>query len=141
MSHENPAAAKLLIWATNRKKIFPRLHRLICVLLNSDVFCQLPKGLVFPHPYGVIIHSETVIGENTVVMQQVTMGGKNLIDSIGAPTLGNHCYVGAGAKILGTVKVGNHVTIGANTVVTKDIPDGCVVVGVNQILKKKITAP
>lgn len=135
MTIENPAAAKLLIWATKRKNTFPRLHRLICVLLGSDVFCILPKGIVFPHPYGVIIHSETVIGEHTIVMQQVTMGGKSLINPNGAPTLGSNCYIGAGAKILGAVKIGNNVTIGANAVVTKDIPDGVVVVGVNQVLK------
>jgi serine O-acetyltransferase len=136
MTIENPAAAKLLIWATKRKKNYPRLHRLICVLLNSDIFCQIPNGFVLPHPYGVIIHSETIIGENTIVMQQVTMGGKSLINPTGAPTLGNNCYVGAGAKILGPVKIGHHVTIGANAVVTKDIPDNSVVVGVNQILKQ-----
>lgn len=136
MTIENPAAAKFLIWATKNKKSYPRLHRLICVLLNSDVFCQIPKGLIFPHPYGIIIHSETIIGESTIVMQQVTMGGKSLINPNGVPTLGHNCYIGAGAKILGPVKIGNHVTIGANAVVTKDVPDGCVVVGVNQILQK-----
>lgn len=136
MNIENPAAAKLLIWATKRKNSYPRLHRLICVILNSDVFCQIPDGLILPHPYGVVIHSETIIGENTIVMQQVTMGGKSLINPTGAPTLGNNCYVGAGAKILGSVKIGNHVTVGANAVVTKDVPDNCVVVGVNKILKE-----
>jgi serine O-acetyltransferase len=134
---QNPAAAKLLIWATKQKNTFPRLHRFICVLLNSDVFCKIPNGLIFPHPYGIIIHSQTVIGENTIVMQQVTMGGKSLVEPTGAPTLGNNCYVGAGAKILGAVRIGNYVTVGANAVVTKDVPEGSVVVGVNQILKKQ----
>ncbi|MDP2071653.1 serine acetyltransferase [Methylotenera sp.] len=136
MNIENPAAAKLLIWATKRRKTYPRLHRLICVVLGSDVFCSIPRGIVFPHPYGIVIHSETVIGDNTIVMQQVTMGGKSLIDPVGAPILGDNCYVGAGAKILGPVRIGNNVTIGANAVVTKDIADGNVVVGVNQILEK-----
>lgn len=136
MNIKNPSSAKLLIWATKNKKKLPRFHRLICVLLGSDVYCRIPKGLILPHPYGVIIHSETVIGEDTVVMQQVTMGGKNWNNPSGVPTLGRSCYVGAGAKILGPVKIGNQVTIGANAVVTKDVPDSCVVVGVNQILKK-----
>lgn len=136
MSIQNPATAKLLIWATKRKNTFPRLHRLICVLLNSDVFCQMPEGLIFPHPYGIIIHSATVLGKNTIVMQQVTMGGKSLINPSGLPVLGDNCYVGAGAKILGAVNIGDGVTIGANAVVTKDVPDGSVVVGVNQVIKK-----
>lgn len=136
MNIENPASAKLLIWATKRRKTYPQLHRLICVLLGSDVFCSIPRGIVFPHPYGIVIHSETVIGDNAVVMQQVTMGGKSLIDPVGVPTLGDNCYIGAGAKILGPVRIGNNVTIGANAVVTKDIADGNVVVGVNQILEK-----
>ena len=105
-------------------------------MLGSDVYCSMPLGIVFPHPYGIVIHSETVIGENTIVMQQVTMGGKSLINPAGAPALGDNCYVGAGAKILGQVKIGNKVTIGANAVVTKDIPDGSVVVAFNQILEK-----
>jgi serine O-acetyltransferase len=136
MSIENPAAAKLLIWATKRRITYPRLHRIVCIMLGSDVYCSMPLGIVFPHPYGIVIHSETVIGENTIVMQQVTMGGKSLINPRGAPALGENCYVGAGAKILGQVKIGNKVTIGANAVVTKDIPDGSVVVGFNQILEK-----
>lgn len=136
MNIENPSSAKLLIWATKNKNKLPRLHRLICVLLGSDVYCRIPKGLVLPHPYGVIIHSETVIGENTIVMQQVTMGGKSWSNPSGVPTLGDFCYVGAGAKILGPVKIGNQVTIGANAVVTKDVPDGSIVVGANQIINK-----
>ena len=134
MKLENPAAAKLLIWAARGKRSRPRLHRLGWVLLNSDVFCDLPDGIIFPHPYGVIIHSQAVIGENTTVMQQVTIGGKSLTESEGAPRLGRGCYVGAGAKILGPVTIGDNVTIGANAVVTRDAPDGCVVVGANQIL-------
>lgn len=132
----NPSAAKLLIWATMKKEKFPRLHRLICVLLNSDVFCQIPDGLVFPHPYGIIIHSKALIGQNTIIMQQVTIGGKNWNDPVGVPKIGNNCYIGAGAKILGDLQIGNNVTIGANAVVTKDIPDGSAVVGANQILIK-----
>jgi serine O-acetyltransferase len=135
---ENPIAAQLLIWATNRRKQFPRLHRLICVFLGSDVFCIIPEGILFPHPYGIVIHSETKLGKGCVVMQQVTMGTKSILNSIGAPTLGDNCSVGAGAKILGAVKIGNHVTIGANAVVTKNIPDGAVVVGVNQILNRTL---
>ena len=133
---ENPTAAKILIWATKHRRKFPRLHRFICVLLGSDVFCEIPEGLVFPHPYGIVIHSGTVLGIKTIVMQQVTMGGKYHEGTVGAPTLGNGCYIGAGAKILGAVVIGNQVIIGANAVVTKNIPDGAVVVGVNQLLKK-----
>lgn len=134
MKVENPAAAKLLIRAARGKRRRPRLHRLVCVLLNSDVFCDLPDGIAFPHPYGVMIHSQAVIGENTTVMQQVTIGGKSVTKPDGAPTLGRGCYVGAGARILGPVRIGDNVTIGANAVVTRDAPDGGVVVGANQIL-------
>jgi serine O-acetyltransferase len=136
MKTTNPSAAKLLIWATKNCKSFPRLHRVICIFLNSDVFCQIPSGLTLPHPYGIIIHSKALIGENTTIMQQVTIGGKNWNDPVGVPVIGNNCYIGAGAKILGAVKVGNNVTIGANAVITKDVSDGCVAVGVNQIVKK-----
>jgi serine O-acetyltransferase len=71
---ENPAAAKLLIWVTKRRKKFPRLHRIVCVFLGSDVFCEIPEGTLFPHPYGIVIHSETKLGKNSVVMQQSQWG-------------------------------------------------------------------
>lgn len=77
---------------------------------------------------GVVIHNNTIIGDNCHIDQNVTIGGTS--KKVEVPVLGNNVYVGAGAKILGPIKIGNDVVIGANAVVVKDVPDNCLVVGV-----------
>ncbi|WP_285959077.1 serine O-acetyltransferase [Thomasclavelia spiroformis] len=80
---------------------------------------------IFPHGlYGIIISKNAKIGKNCTIFHQVTIGeGKD-----GAPCIGNNCYIGAGAKIIGKIKIGNNVKIGANCVVIEDIPDNSIVV-------------
>ncbi len=82
------------------------------------------------HGQGVVIGETAEIGNNVIIYQGVTLGGTNLENKKRHPTLGNNIIVGAGAKILGPVKIGNNVKIGANSVIIKDIPDNSVVVGV-----------
>ncbi|WP_066389188.1 serine O-acetyltransferase [Neobacillus mesonae] len=77
---------------------------------------------------GVVIHYKTVIGKNCVIGPGVTIGGTS--GKEGAPILGDNVALGTGCKILGPVKVGDNVVIGANSVVTKDVPDNCMVVGI-----------
>ena len=70
------------------------------------------------------------IGRNCVIFHQVTIGSNTLSDSkkCGAPIIGDNVYIGCGAKIIGSVRIGNNVRIGANCVVTNDVPDNCTVV-------------
>ncbi|TFG18560.1 MAG: serine O-acetyltransferase [Promethearchaeota archaeon] len=82
------------------------------------------------HGSSVVIGETTIIGKNVTLYQGVTLGGTSLERKKRHPTLGDNIIVGAGAKILGPVTIGNNVRIGANSVVTKDIPNDCVVVGV-----------
>ena len=85
----------------------------------------------FPHGLnGIFISQEAVIGKNCVIFQQVTIGSNTLKghSKSGSPVLGDHVYIGAGAKIIGKVKIGANVRIGANAVVVKDIGDNCTVV-------------
>lgn len=80
---------------------------------------NLPHGL-----NGIIVSHNAVIGRNCTIFHQMTIGeGKN-----GAPTIGDHVLIGAGAKIIGNVHIGNNVKIGAGCVVAKDIPDHATVV-------------
>ena len=81
-----------------------------------------------------MIRSTARIGENVVIGHQVTLGGRDLEG--GAPAIEDGAYIGAGAKILGSVCVGRGATVGANAVVTKDVPMGRTVVGANQLLPK-----
>ena len=81
-----------------------------------------------PHGfYGIFISQRAKIGEGCVIFQQVTIGS-NELQFGGAPTIGKNCLIGAGAKIIGNVHIGNNVRIGANTVVVDDVPDNCTVV-------------
>jgi len=79
-----------------------------------------------PHPNGVVIHPSVVIGPNCLIFQQVTLG----MAHGGVPTLGGHVDVGAGAKVIGRVRLGDHSNVGANAVVTIDVPEGATAVGV-----------
>jgi serine O-acetyltransferase len=94
----------------------------------------------FPHGWhGVFISGEARIGRGCVIFQQVTIGSNALPDSrgLGAPVIGDHCLLGAGAKIIGRVRIGDNVRVGANCVVVKDVPDDSVVVSSLQTVIRK----
>lgn len=128
---DNPATAKLLV-AFCRWNV-PVLSRLVRVLFNSDIYCKLPWPPSLPHPYGIIIHSQARIGRGVTIMQQVTIGGKHGSDQ--APVIDDNVYIGAGAKVLGGIRIGLGAVIGANAVVTKDVPAGAIAVGANRLLE------
>ncbi len=91
---------------------------------------QIAEGFFIDHGFGVVIGETTIIGTNVSVYQGVTLGGVSLRKEKRHPTLGNNIVVGAGAKVLGNIKIGDYVQIGANSVVLKDIPENCTVVGI-----------
>jgi serine O-acetyltransferase len=93
-----------------------------------DLKVRIGGGLLIPHPNGIVIFPDVVIGPNCLIFQQVTLGigGR----TAGCPILGGHVDVGAGAKILGGVTIGDHAKIGANAVVLDDVPGGATAVGV-----------
>lgn len=76
---------------------------------------------------GIVIHSNTLIGNNCQINQNVTIG-RNFGDKK-VPIIGNDVYIVAGSVVFGEIKVGNNVIIGSNSLVNKDIPDNCTVVG------------
>ena len=84
---------------------------------------------------GIVIHPLARIGRHVVIGQQVTVGGTGIGQA--KPVIGDHVYIGAGAKILGPITIGNSVVIGANAVVVKSIPSNCVAVGVPARLIKE----
>lgn len=90
--------------------------------------------------YGIFISNNAQIGKNCTLYHQVTIGSNMLLDSggLGSPVIGDHCLIGAGAKIIGNVKIGDHCRIGANAVVTQDLPDHSVaVMGKTTIIQKQ----
>lgn len=96
---------------------------------------------VLPHGLnGIHISDHAVIGKKCVIFQQVTIGSNTLKGHprYGSPTIGDRVLIGAGAKIIGKVTIGNNCRIGANCVVASDIPDNCTVVSSgNRIIQKE----
>lgn len=105
-------------------------HRFWSVITGADIpiNCNLGGGLMLPHPTGVVIHPNAIIGPNCMIFQQVTITG--------IVKIGGHVDIGAGAKILSNVTLGNHVQVGANAVVKNlDAPDESIVVGIPAKIK------
>lgn len=127
----NPLAARILQFACRHR--IPLLADFMSTLLNCGIYCPLPAPILMPHPYGIFIHRNAVVGSRVTVMQQVTIGNKHPSDPA-APVIEDNVCIGAGAKILGAVRVGHSATVGANAVVTRDVPSHCTVVGANRIL-------
>lgn len=95
-----------------------------------DGSCRIGPGLRLPHgANGVVIHKASVIGKNVSIYHQVTLGGRNDADTQ-PPTVGDGVEIFAGAKLLGSVRIGEGAVIGANAVVIGDVPAFCVAVGV-----------
>ena len=103
-------------------------HRFWSLLAQADISitARIGGGLMMPHPNGVVIHKDAVIGPNCLILQQVTIG----TNGKGVPVIGGHVDIGAGARIIGPVTIGDHARIGANAVVTRDVPAGRTAVGV-----------
>jgi len=110
-----------------RRKLAVLRHRFWSAVSGADipVNARIGGGLLIPHPNGIVIHPDAVIGPNCLIFQQVTIGVAN-----GIPMIGGHVDIGAGAKVLGAITVGDHARIGANAVVLTDVPAGATMVGI-----------
>jgi serine O-acetyltransferase len=87
-------------------------------------------GFVLNHPIGVVINGAVKGGERVVIESGVVIGTARQGFPVKVPSLGNDIYIGAGAKILGEIRIGNNVKIAANAVVTKDVNDNETVAGI-----------
>lgn len=88
---------------------------------------RIGKGLYIGHFGGIVVHGDTIIGENCNLSQGITLGVLNRGRNAGVPVIGNRVFIGPSAVILGGVTIGNNVMIGANAVVHFDVPDNSVV--------------
>ena len=104
-------------------------HRFWSAVCSADIplNAQIDGGLMLPHPVGIVVHRDAIIGPNCLLFSQVTLGESN---EAGAPILGGAVEVGTGAKILGPIRIGDRARIGANAVVLTDVPDGATAVGI-----------
>ncbi|MDH5654874.1 MAG: serine O-acetyltransferase [Spirochaetia bacterium] len=103
-------------------------------------------GFFIDHGMGVVIGETSVIGKNCVIFHGVTIGGTGKHRDKRHPTIGDNCYIGTHATLLGPISIGNHVMIGAESVIiNRDVPSDCTVVGapakIVKIGKKKLARP
>ena len=103
---------------------------------------RIGERLFIDHGEGVVIGETAIIGNDVLIYQQVTLGGTGKEHGKRHPTIGNNVIIGAGAKILGDIKIGDNVRVGAGSVVVDDVPENCTVVGVpGRVVQQKYINP
>lgn len=106
-------------------------HRLSLLLgVYMDPSTEIGPGLFIGHACGIIVNRRCRIGHNCSISAHVTLGRKSREPREGCPSLGDRVYVGPGAVIIGQIHIGNDAAVGANAVVTKDVPAMAVVAGI-----------
>lgn len=121
-------------WLNNRK--LPLIPRLISHLgrfltgIEIHPGAVIGKGVFIDHGMGVVIGETAIVGDYSLIYQGVTLGGTGKESGKRHPTLGEHVVVGAGAKVLGNIEIGDLVRVGAGSIVLRDVPSSCTVVGV-----------
>jgi len=123
-----------------RNKIIRAPWTIVYVILSKlvEIFCGITIGSAarigrrfsIEHHGCIVIHGNSVIGDDCLIRHGVTLGNTGYDDPYGAPTIGNRVQIGAGAKILGRISIGDGAIIGANAVVIRDVPEGTAVGGV-----------
>ncbi len=88
------------------------------------------KGIVIDHGMGVVIGETAIVGDYALIYQGVTLGGTGKETGKRHPTLGTHVVVGAGAKVLGNIQIGDNARVGAGSIVLRPVPANCTAVGV-----------
>lgn len=117
------------------------VSRFCLIATGADISPSAKIGarLYMPHTSGIVIGATAVVGEGCTILQGATLGSKFVeLDPSGPrhPLLGNKITVGAGAKILGRISIGNGTIVGANAVVTKNVPQNSIAVGVNSVRRR-----
>lgn len=125
----------------SRIPVLPKLiYYLMFLVYNSSIpfKAEIGRGTRFGYGgMGVVIHERSRIGEDCIISQQVTIGGR--AGHINPPRVGNRVYVGAGAKLIGDIDIGDECVIGTNSVVMQNVPNRSVVAGIPaRIIKSNI---
>ena len=103
---------------------------------------RIGRRFFIDHGEGVVIGETTIIGDDVLIYQQVTLGGTGNEHGKRHPTIGNNVIIGAGAKILGNITIGDNTRVGAGSVVVDNVPEHCTVVGVpGRVVQQKFMNP
>lgn len=118
---------------SHRVSFIPRLiSHLARFLTGIEIHpgARIGRGVFIDHGMGVVIGETAIVGDYALIYQGVTLGGTGKESGKRHPTLAENVVVGAGAKILGNIYIGSHVRVGAGSIVLRDVPDHCTVVGI-----------
>ena len=122
--------------------LFPRIMSYITRIITGIEIhpaAKIGRRFFIDHGEGVVIGATTIIGDDVLIYQQVTLGGTGKEQGKRHPTLGNGVIVGAGAKVLGNITLGDYVRVGAGSVVVEDVPEYSTVIGIpGRIVKRKL---
>lgn len=118
--------------------VYHFLYKLVQIVTGIELPCEVPlgRGFVIEHSGGIVVSGFTSFGNDCRLRNGVVIG-LSRVDEPCAPRFGDDVDIGAGAKILGDIRIGNHVRIGANAVVICDVPDNCLAVGVPAVIKPR----
>jgi len=118
--------------------IYRVLYKLVQIVTGIELPCEVPIGKNFciEHSGGIVVSGFAKFGDNCRIRNGVVIGLSRVSDPC-APVFGNNVDIGAGAKVLGNIRIGNNVCIGANAVVLQDVPDNCIAVGVPATIKAR----
>lgn len=122
--------------------LYKVLFKLVQILTGIELPCEVEIGrnFIIDHFDGIVVSGYAKFGDNCRIRTGVVIGLSHVGDPC-APTIGNNVDVGAGAKLLGRIRVGDNVLIGANAVVLCDVPDNCYAVGVPAVVKPRKDVP
>ena len=117
------------------------LYKFVQILTGIELPCEAEVGrnFVIDHFGGIVISGFARFGDDCRIRNGVVVGLARTDDPC-APVIGNNVDIGVGAKVLGRIRVGNNVLIGANAVVTRDVPDNSIAVGVPAVIKPRRVA-
>ena len=128
------------LWQHDAGKVPARLmSQLVRTLTGVEIHpgAEIGRRFFIDHANGVVIGETSEIGDDVMLYHQVTLGGTSMAQTKRHPTIGNHVLVGAGAKILGPVVVGDNSAVGANAVVVKDVAADSSAVGIPATVRSK----
>lgn len=118
--------------------LYKVLYKFIQILTGIELPCEVEIGrnFVIDHFGGIVISGYARFGDNCRIRNGVVVGLRR-IDEPCAPNIGDNVDIGAGAKLLGPITIGNNVIVGANAVVLEDVPDDCLALGVPAMIRKR----
>lgn len=122
--------------------VYHVLYKLVQIVTGIELPCEaeIGRNFVIDHFGGIVVSGYARFGDDCRIRNGVVVGLARADDPC-APVIGNNVDIGAGAKVLGRIRIGNNVRIGANAVVTRDVPDDSIAVGVPAVVKPRPPLP